>query len=279
MQKLAGFCVAIAALLASAIGTASAQQDKVPSWSTWYIGPSFGWGWRSANSYPSEAYYNSLGVFFGQGYYGGGGAYSAPKQSKHDGPVAGLTFGYNYQAGPMVIGLEYDILHANIADRPKLSQVTYLIGDRLFGLPHTAGNFDPTDGDSNKWYGIARLRLGYAIQRWMVFGTAGAAYRFSYNAYDPYSVDSAGHVTTYAGINHTNTWGWIAGGGVEYIWSELISLKAEYLHMDFGNATYVDPIASSAVGSAVVYNYKRDADIVRGGINLRFNFAGLGGSY
>ncbi len=58
-----------------------------------------------------------------------------------------------------------------------------------------------------------------------------------------------------------------------------VSIKADYLHIDFGTASYVDPVASVATGNVVTYTTKRTNDIVRLGLNLKINIPALGGSY
>jgi outer membrane immunogenic protein len=211
--------------------------------------------------------------------------------SKHDGFTAGATLGYQYQFGWFLLGVDYDVQYAGIASDPAnattsfgaptgaasrtpvtINGITYAAGSAT--QLYTAGNYDPTDGDSNRWIGLARVRTGVALDRWLLYATGGAAYRFSYTTMDPYVVQPNGSVITYSGYNKADAWGWVLGGGVEYGFSKLITARIEYLHMDFGAATYIDPVATTAVGSPVLYKYDREVDMVRLGVNFRFNFAG-----
>ena len=267
------------------------------NWSGWYLGANAGYAWRSENPYPSNDYYSSLGVI---GYGSGGATNSTSGSSTYDGFTAGATLGYQYQFGSLVLGADYDLQYADIANSPRLATTTFAkqtgtttsspgtvdpytgvsssSGSTPVYSTYTAGNYDPTDGDVNRWTGIARLRAGLAFDRFLVFATGGAAYRFAYGSYDPYVVQPNGSVTTYSGYNKANAWGYVIGGGVEYGISDTITAKFDYLHMDFGTATYVDPIASTALGKVVTYNYDKQVDMVRVGVNFRFNF-GPGGKY
>ena len=44
--------------------------------------------------------------------------------------------------------------------------------------------------------------------------------------------------------------------------------------MDFGSATYIDPIASVALSKPVLYSYGKTEDSVRLGVNFKFDFGG-----
>lgn len=290
MRYLFRGSVCLAAMLfAPATGAAAQDYGSAPAgaynWSGWYLGANAGWGWRSKNPYPPTSYYNDLGVTFGaSGLYGGGGGDSASSFGDPDteGYVAGVTLGYQYQWRWLVLGIDYDLQYARVSNNPTYASASFSkqTGTGPFGptfTTYTAGNYDPTDGDSNRWYGLARARVGFAHDRWLLFATGGAAYRLSYTSTDPYVVDQAGNVTTYGGYNSSNAWGWVLGGGVEYAFNNLITAKVEYLHMDFGHDTYLDPIATTAVGSPVVYQYERQIDMVRAGVNFRFNVGGGSG--
>jgi outer membrane immunogenic protein len=266
------------------------------NWSGWYVGGNAGWGWRNENAYPASAYYQSLGVFG----YGSGTSYGT---STHDGFTAGGTLGYQYQLGHFVLGADYDFQYAGIANNPRYATTSFAkqtgttttsttYTDPYTGITYTtitgtipvygnytAGNFDPTDGDSNRWIGLARVRAGYAMDRWLLYATGGAAYRFSYSSSNPYVVQPNGSVITYSGYNEASAWGWVVGGGVEYGLSDWITTRVEYLHMDFGAATYIDPIATTALGRPITYKDDREVNMMRVGINFRFNFGGSAAKY
>ena len=224
MKKAWSRTLGLASVAAAALSTPSFGQGYGSSgygssggafnWSGWYVGANAGYGKRSDFSYPSDAYYNGLGVSFnGAGYSGsaGGGA----SNSRHDGFTGGVGIGYNYQIGRIVIGADYDFQYAKLGDSPARASTYFTApggaGGGIYGpgtTSYTALNYDPSDGDSNRWTGVARVKAGWAVDRMMFFMTGGAAYKFSYDYTDPYVVSSSGAVTYYNGYNKSNAWGW-----------------------------------------------------------------------
>lgn len=71
-------------------------------------------------------------------------------------------------------------------------------------------------------FGSIRGRLGYAFDRTLVYGTGGLALA-DFSSVGP--VPDPGMET-----------GWTAGGGVEYMFPNNISARAEYLYMNFDDA-------------------------------------------
>lgn len=176
--------------------------------------------------------YNWTGPYLG--LYGGGGwgrsGFSDPLATGNfnlSGGVAGGTLGYNYQMGQAVLGVESDFGWSNIRDST------------------------PCGGTScetrNNWLGTARVRLGYAVDRFMPYVTGGAAF---------------GDIkTSVAGVgdSHTSKAGWTVGGGVEAAISGPWTAKLEYLYVDLGHG-------GSVLGSDASFK----TNIVRAGINYRF---------
>ena len=77
------------------------------------------------------------------------------------------------------------------------------------------------------WVGTVRGRIGFAFDRFVVFGTGGFAWT---NA----EVDG-GRVT-----DSNFHGGWTVGGGIEAAITGNISAKAEYLYMDFSDELYAN---------------------------------------
>ena len=136
--------------------------------------------------------------------------------------IGGAQVGYNYQIGSFVVGLEGDIQYAD------------------FGRD---GAFD-VDGDgdedgvfeSSDWFGTVRARAGVAFGQALIYGTGGFAF-----------ADDAT--------------GWTAGGGVEYAFTNNLSLKVEglYVSLDADNNNDFD------------FDNDVDFGVVRAGLNFRFN--------
>jgi outer membrane immunogenic protein len=287
LLKMRHFARVCAVALGSYAGLASpliAQSFRGPTynWSGWYLGANAGWGLRNENSFASASYYSTLGI----NEYDPGIA--SGSTSKHQGLTAGATLGYQRQFGLFVLGADYDMQYASIADSPKYATASFsrisgrvaTFEDYIAGRidptasnkTYSASNVDTTDGDNNRWIGIAKLRAGYAVDRVMLFVTGGVAYRFSSETRDTVVTESEGATTTYAGYNTSPVWGYALGGGLEYALSDKITAKFDYTRLNFGAATVVDPFASTAAGKVVTSQMDRHTDLVRATISYRFNF-------
>ena len=151
--------------------------------------------------------YNWSGPYIG---INGGGAwgrssFSAPFASdsfRTSGGLVGATLGYNWQAGPIVYGLEGDIDWTNIRG----------------SSPCGATSCETR----NRWLGTARGRVGYAMDRVLPYLTGGLA---------------VGDIrTTVAGVGSGDSTkaGWTIGGGLEAAISGPLTAKIEYLYVDLG---------------------------------------------
>jgi outer membrane immunogenic protein len=274
-------------LLAGGLLTPNSVSAAEYNWSGWYVTATAGYGWRHQNTYPSQAYYESLGANFAAGAgYGGTSGASGP--TKTDGFTFSLGFGYNYQVGMIVLGADYEFIYADIANGPVPGQTSFTNGTGILANGYVATNFDTADGDNNKWYGVARVKAGPAFGRFLPYVTGGAAYRLSYATTNPmittFTYSGIGtppnsSSVTYTGINRANAWGWVLGLGLEYALTDDIMIKGEWLHLDFGNDTYLDPVATALTGAVVTRGFRREADLVRVGASYRFNWGGGSSTY
>ena len=137
------------------------------------------------------------------GYSWGDAAKASP-----DGWMVGGYLGYNYQfdGSPVVIGIETDINYADIDDRRSAR------GGRT--------------KVSTNWAGATRARIGYAFDRFMVYGAGGLAYAGREFSRSPGDKDKKTAV------------GWTVGGGVEYAASDNVAVRAEYRYSDYGKDTF-----------------------------------------
>jgi outer membrane immunogenic protein len=132
-------------------------------------------------------------------------------QPESSGFLAGARLGYNHQINSIVLGAEID---GNLTDISKTSPCN----NPAFGC--NAGS---------DWNGSIRARLGFAADRFMVFGTGGYAIA-DYNGFtlSPANVKFAGSKTLH---------GWVVGAGAEYAITDNILLNVEYDHMQFGTGS------------------------------------------
>lgn len=135
------------------------------------------------------------------------------------------------------------------------------------------------------WFSTFRGRAGYAFDHFLVYGTAGAAVArirsttnvlFGNDALDFFNTNLVGQTTD-------TRWGWTAGVGAEYALGSNWSIKAEYLHLDFGHSTYQSPCVDTAcvtnfnaIGVALptyATTVRAREEIVRVGLNYTFGAA------
>ena len=132
-----------------------------------------------------------------------------------DGFVGGALGGVNFQAGSFVFGLDMDF-GGVVAD-----------GE---GTEHVEG----TEEDVRFQHGIdwnahVRGRLGFALDRVLVYGAGGLAVadfdvKSNRGVQSNNDLDDGGHAT-----------GWSAGGGLEYAATDNLLVRAEFLHDDYTN--------------------------------------------
>jgi outer membrane immunogenic protein len=138
--------------------------------------------------------------------------------------VGGAQVGYNYQIGSFVVGLEGDIQYADFGRSGAFNFVDE-DGDVF------AGEFDRSD-----WFGTVRARAGVAFDRALIYATGGFAFADDAN-------------------------GWTVGGGVEYAFTNNLSLKVEGLYVSLDADNEFD------------FDFDNDVDfgVVRAGLNYRFS--------
>src|SRR6516165_1555051 len=163
--------------------------------------------------------------------------------------VFGGTLGANYQVGSWVFGVEAD---GDWADSSG------------FGTFTTTSTTSLCAGGcltKNTWLATARGRAGYAFDRFLVYGTGGAALG---NVQANFSNDPVSSVTKT---------GWTAGAGVEVAVAPRWSAKAEYLFVDLGNGSCTTDCAIvDANGPPLIPNVavKFNESIFRAGVNYKF---------
>lgn len=227
-MKLSTF--AIAAMLA-AIATAASAADLSPkmvtkaapippvaTWTGFYVGGQIGWGHAETETGP---FFSTVGPFVAGV---SGGTFSG------DGIAGGGHVGANYQfPNNVVVGIEADINGTN-ADHSG----SFLALGIPPGLPFTESN-------SIDYYGTVRARLGIASGQWLVYGTGGWAWARMNS-----TITSPGQFSGPFTTSNTQTLdGWVAGVGINYMYTPNWIIGVEYKHLDFGSATYtyVFPLA------------------------------------
>jgi outer membrane immunogenic protein len=176
----------------------------------------------------------------------------------------GFEAGYNVRWwSNLVVGAEFDI--DGIGRSNSVANT--------FAAP-TAGPVTSTTTQSANWLFTARGRLGWAFDRLLVFGTGGLAYvHGSLSETDVYSPVLVASGTDSVSVSGSNA-GWVAGGGIEYAWTDHWTVKGEYLHVGMPNRSATSVTPSPFVGNPATVSYfhsvSTEFDIGRFGINYKF---------
>jgi outer membrane immunogenic protein len=251
------------ALFSAAIGSAHAADMPVKTppvvapftWTGVYLGINAGYG----NGQSTGDFYctNPAGVVSGTGCPS-----PMPAALSQSGGFVGGQVGANYQTGLFVWGIEADIHVSDIHDSTGALPLTCCIGiGTVTGDTLTrSANLD--------WFGTVRGRLGLAIwDRALIYGTGGLMYG---EEVVNLLGTTSGPVTYQAQSSGTHT-GWVAGGGIEYAFTNRLSAKVEGLYYNLGSetiaATNNAPPITNFVDTA---NFTYKGALVRLGANLKF---------
>jgi len=201
----------------------------VYNWTGLYVGVNGGWGWGSQDPV------SLFDTRFDRASFG------------INGGMLGGTIGAQIQQGAIVLGVESDADWANISG----SRNTNLT---IAGAPFLGGTILNVN---SKIEGVAtaRIRAGVALNNWLIYTTAGAAF-----------IKETASATTLSGAQcgalgvlpscSGSVWrpGLAVGAGTEWGFAPNWTAKAEYLYIE-------------AMGTGVSVDH---LNVVRGGINYKF---------
>lgn len=148
----------------------------------------------------------------------------ARPQASAKGGLYGLQLGYDKQFGNnIVLGLETDIQKASIEGSRTMNTCS-----GCFGFSSSQ-----TDTTELEWLGTTRLRLGYAVGRWMPYATAGLAYGSAkvtsrYDWYDAFAKVGGSNTNSMA----QGAMGYALGAGLDVAIAKGWSARLEYLRTD-----------------------------------------------
>jgi outer membrane immunogenic protein len=258
-------------------GAAAAQPTSAPDWSGPYIGLNGGYNWGKTTTRSDTTVNQLSGVNAGAGAvtvapstYGSSGRFD------NNGWTAGGLLGLNIQSGPLVWGVEGDF--DGMWARHGQTSVTTLPATGL-----TTGSTVTVNRSTDpSWIATVRGRLGFGLDHVLLYGTGGVAFADLRNresfAYVPTvtpGVTTQNPGATYGpyssggGSSGVRT-GWTAGGGVEFLASNNVTLGAEYRHTNIGSHDY----ASGSTGPNGISERGRvrfTDDAVLGRVTLKFS--------
>jgi opacity protein-like surface antigen len=223
-------------------------------WTGIYFGVNAGYGWAQGSST----------TVFGGGLTGGTttplglgatelGTTGLLGSSSPRGGIAGGQIGFNWQAGMVVFGAEFDAQWSGQSNAVSLICTPPIPGCTA------------TEAVKIRSLTTGRARIGLAFDWLMPYVTAGGAL---VNARDDLTVNVGGVSANFQPLSNT-TLGWTAGAGVDMALSSNWSARFEYLHIRANDVTSSVGIPGFlGVGIAAESAAYRD-NIVRVGLNYR----------
>jgi outer membrane immunogenic protein len=256
--------VACAALVASASAVLAADAAVTPG--PFYPPPAFPRGepavypgpFDPPPAFPLLKHYNWTGFYAG---LNAGGAFGrtawtsiadtnpvtgAPltATTTMSGGLAGVTAGYNLQAGdPLVVGAEADLDWSGLKSTLVTPACT------------------PGCQVKNPWLSTIRLRIGWGFETVMPYVTGGVAL----------GELSGSIVGTGLGTDSQNTLGWTVGAGAEFVIAGGLHAKAEYLYVDLGGFSCNTCGALSAIPPPAPVSARVTANVARVGLSYQFD--------
>lgn len=217
---------------------------SVYNWTGMYVGGHVGYGWGE-HSFDTSLYHQGMVLPNSQVGFNSSGM------------IFGIQAGANRQFNNnIVLGIEADVAYSTIkGNSGNAGPVTGL-----------NGGSDGYYSSGTKFDGIAtaRARIGYAFDRLLPYATGGLAIGHGKGA-----ISNINGVTGEYTSGSEFTVGWTAGVGLEYAMENNISLKAEYLHTNFANASYwmslPTPSSSTRMNDDAAFN------TMKLGVNWKFN--------
>jgi outer membrane immunogenic protein len=231
-----------------AIASANAADMYVPG----PVGPG---GYKDAPWAPTWAGFY-LGVHVGGAWGNDHGTVidSNPVDTTHSftldssGVFGGGQLGYNFQRGNVVFGIEADFGDMDLSAKASNSKIVNTIP------------FETTT--SGGFYGDVTGRLGYSFGSALLYAKGGFA--FLEGDAKVHTVNPAFFIPETSASAFT---GWTVGGGLEYALTPAWSVKAEYLHFDFGNERSATTINTECCS----YDHHLTVDTVKAGVNYHIH--------
>jgi len=234
------------------VAPAPAPLPPAYSWTGFYLGGHAGAGWGNHDG--SAVAITGTGTTAASGVVG---------SESNVGFIGGAQGGFNYALTPnWMLGVEGDFTWTDIST----SQSAGLLTAGGVAVPGSVA----FTRDLN-WLASVRGRLGYTWDRFMVYGTGGAAWA----DYDgtAFATLATGAVAGGSVSDKTRS-GWVAGGGVEWAIPSFWfagdwTARVEYLHYDFSSDS-PSAVFVPGPGTATFSFGDPTVDVVRAGLSYKF---------
>jgi outer membrane immunogenic protein len=177
-----------------------------------------------------------------------------------NGALGGINVGCQYQFGWWLIGVEGDWAATNKDGQAfNFFPGEDTVIDRRSFVSQT----------TERWTATARLRLGWAADKWLFFITGGGAWSgVDVTVWNPLIPATTAH--------HKRTLtGWTVGAGYEYALGYGWSWKSEFLYIDYGWSRFFDPADTCSPDCRAFLNPREVSlknYVFRTGLNWRFDW-------
>jgi len=222
----------------------------VYNWTGFYIGGHIGGGWADQGS---------VELAPGTGAFPTGTVFAGKDLS---GFLGGVQGGYNWQFSNIVLGVEGEYTWADVSG----SASTVSTVPRFLGF---------TAISNAKLQDIALVtgRLGYAASNWLFYFKGGGAWGQGKS----FSINNNANGTLFdTTSSSTDRSGWVVGVGAEWGFAPNWSAKIEYDYIDFGSSNVT---LNSSLGTQSFVSSSETVNIVKAGVNYRFNWGGPVSNY
>ncbi|MGY4282051.1 outer membrane immunogenic protein [Bradyrhizobium sp. LM2.7] len=233
---------ASAADLAYKARPAAVAPIAVYNWTGFYLGGHIGGGWGQVDS--TSAAPGTVSFPTGTPF----------SRNDTSGFLGGVQGGFNWQFTNLVLGLEGEYTWSDVK------------GDATTVSPIFPGVV-VTSHVKTEDLAMVTGRIGYAANEWLFYAKGGWAFVHG----------TSNGVVTVGGAPFSNTStstdrdGWVVGAGVEWGFAPNWSAKLEYNHVELDTARVQ---VNQTVGPATFVDTSTKLDIVKAGINYRFNWGG-----
>ena len=201
--------------------------------------------YTKAPPYVAQPIYNWTGFYIG-GHLGGAFAGDNSLNGNDGRFLGGVQGGADYQFAPSwVVGIE--------------AQYSWLSNSNN-GVLFPGGVLVTSNSDQ---LGSVTGRLGYTWGPAMIYVKGGYAYS------DNRETLLLGGVPQAFAFDKNHRDGWTVGAGLEYMFAQNWSAKAEYMYYNFGDTRFVTPAVLVPFGT-----FHNDEHTLKLGVNYRFNFGG-----
>jgi outer membrane immunogenic protein len=141
----------------------------------------------------------------------------------------------------------------------------------------SVGNIQVTS--NNRWITTLAARFGVTNGPWLFYGKVGGGWVGS----DDFTITNLTTGASITGFNNSNS-GWLVGAGIEWAFAPNWSAKVEYSFLGLDDRTFIAPVGFTSpagflfTGNSLIER-NRDIQMVKVGVNYRFNWSGYGYGY